>query len=96
MAESPDGRVFAVRKVIGKGIIFRKPVITMMDISGHSFEFIPTAARESYEGSYAKSLGMASINNIVFAGHAYMPEDFWNPLSELKKAEAIQFARGVN
>jgi hypothetical protein len=93
MAQTPDGRVFAVRKVVGKGIIFRKPVITMMDISGHSFEFIPTAARETYEGSYAKSLGMASLNNTLFAGYPYMPEDFWNPLSARKLAEAMQFAR---
>ena len=94
MTQTPNGVVLAVDDSKVKGVFFHKAVITLTDVSGHSFQFVVNDIRGASEDTVAKCLYTAYEANILFAGHQYTPDDFWTPLSEGKMAEAMQFAGG--
>ena len=93
MAQTPDRTVLAVANVVTKGIIFRKFVITLTNVSKRSFQIVTKDIRESSQDSSVKYLVMATNLNTVMGGSQYTPEDFWTPLSDDKIAEAIEIAK---
>lgn len=90
MAETPDGKVLVVYNVSTKGIVFRKFLLVLKDASGHQIQFVPKGIRDASENATAKCFAVVSLENVMFRGCLYMPEDFWAPLSERILAEAMQ------
>jgi hypothetical protein len=90
MAQTPAGKVLVVCNVSTKGIVFRKYLLTLKDASGHQIQFVPKGIRDASEDSTAKCFAVVSLENAMFKGCLYMPEDFWAPLSERIFAEAMQ------